>query len=324
DVHPPHSGQHPFDEEDLGRAAEEQDRPELDRLVDEDLQRVGARPRQPVHVLGGVVRLVDAPQDGRAVLQAVEPVDVEVVQDEEEQHLRRHRPVRHQAEAREPRARVDPHDQVLDDQAEDVALQQCIEQEIRPEPIAEELLPPIVGVEALERDQHQRAAHDQDEGEDVPGHGRQMPSTAPSLSGSCDHRTIPNRSPTATASAPARLMPLAPIFSSSSATTPMRFSPTTWKHTVSFADRPALAAAARNAAASSGTMNTSPWPPHVENPHVPTRDTPAARSDASTRPISPGLSAMAIWNECSLVTFMRPASPRPCAAASSAPPAPAR
>ena len=54
-----------LDERHLGRGSEQHDGRELDGLVDQNLERMRAGARDPVHVGGGVVGLVHAPQPGR-------------------------------------------------------------------------------------------------------------------------------------------------------------------------------------------------------------------------------------------------------------------
>jgi len=57
DVHPPDRAHGPLEHRDRGRRPEEDDRRELDRLVDQDLERMRPDPRQPVDLGDGVVRV---------------------------------------------------------------------------------------------------------------------------------------------------------------------------------------------------------------------------------------------------------------------------
>src|SRR5262249_56516083 len=103
-----------------------------------------------------VMRLVEAPQVPIPVLPAVHPVDIEVVADEEDRHLKPHRPVREQLEPRKPADGIEPRDDDReDDDAQDVALRDGIEREIVEKPFAQELLTPAVWNDPLEeREQH--------------------------------------------------------------------------------------------------------------------------------------------------------------------------
>src|SRR5262249_21640177 len=97
-VHPPRRVDDLLEHDHLRTSAEEYDGSELHRLIDQDLERVGSGAREPVHVFGGVVRLVDAPEVLVVVLPAMKPVDVEIVHHEEEQHLQAEWPASDQME----------------------------------------------------------------------------------------------------------------------------------------------------------------------------------------------------------------------------------
>ena len=168
DPEPPHRRDHALDERHLGGGAEEHHRRELDRLVDQDLERVRAQPGEPVDARVRVVGLVDPPQHRRGVLEAVEPVDVEVVRHHEERHLRRQRPGRDEPQPREAARPVHPQDERRDDEAHQVALDEGVADEVGPEALAEEALP-VVGEAPLQDPEQERPADDHGGGDDLPG-----------------------------------------------------------------------------------------------------------------------------------------------------------
>src|SRR5262249_49977334 len=157
-VHAPDRGDSAFPQSDFGGGAEQDDWRKLDRLVDQDLERVGSSSGEPVDVGHGVMSLMDSPQKSKPVLEPMETIDVEIVGDDKESDLRRHRPCRQKAMPRETRVTVRPGDERSDHKAQDVALEEVVKKQISKKPRPKQPLARVVGYAALQSDEQKRRA----------------------------------------------------------------------------------------------------------------------------------------------------------------------
>ena len=87
DIHAPYRIQQSLDGEDHGIGAQHDDRCELHRLVDDDLQCMRAGARQPVHLLIGMMRFMGTPEYPGMMLPPVEPINIKIMHHQEEKHL---------------------------------------------------------------------------------------------------------------------------------------------------------------------------------------------------------------------------------------------
>src|SRR6266542_1937943 len=104
------------------------------------------------------------------MLQAVEPVNVKVVRDEEEQELNGHRPTRHEVDSGKQMNAEKPADEPVDDQAQDIALENAVADEIHEEAGAKDLLPLVVRKDLLEPHEREGRPDDDDQRQNLPVH----------------------------------------------------------------------------------------------------------------------------------------------------------
>src|SRR5207244_697603 len=104
----------------------------------------------PVDLHRRMMGLVRPPEHGVSMLEAVEAVDIEIVDDEEACELRPYRQVAHEVKARQPRGAVEAPDDGVDHEAEHVALHQRIEDEVVEPAFSKDLLASIVREASLE------------------------------------------------------------------------------------------------------------------------------------------------------------------------------
>lgn len=141
DPHAGHDADRALVQHDVGRCAEQDHRGDLDGLVDDDLERVRPRAGDPVDLARRVVGLVQPPQQRDAVLGAVEPVDVEIVADDEQRELGGQRPAGDQAvTGRDAGGSGEPADQAVDHDRQHGALDQRVADQIDAEAAAPEPL----------------------------------------------------------------------------------------------------------------------------------------------------------------------------------------
>src|SRR6185437_3198729 len=115
------------------------DRRKFDGLVDNDLHDMRPRPCQPVHLLVRMMRLMRPPQQLAAMLRPVEPVDIEIMDHQEQQYLQRHRPMIQPAHRFQMPAPPHRLDQIIEDEdLQEIALDERIPDQVHPEPIPED------------------------------------------------------------------------------------------------------------------------------------------------------------------------------------------
>ncbi|OJW54268.1 MAG: hypothetical protein BGO55_11210 [Sphingobacteriales bacterium 50-39] len=113
---------------------------------------------QPVHLLIRVMRLVRTPEQFRMMLPPVEPINIKVMDDQEEQHLHRQRPGCDKVQGRQmPRPVHRRNDIVEYEDLEKIALDQCIPYQVYPEPLPEYGHPFLIRYLSLQPDKDAHA-----------------------------------------------------------------------------------------------------------------------------------------------------------------------
>src|SRR5262245_39904053 len=104
------------------------------------------------------------------MLKPVEAVDVEIVSYQEENDLHPNRPVRHKIQSCKSCSMIDPNNNGLNQNSENVALNDCVEKQIIPKSASKEWLSAIIRNRAFKNNDNCCAQQDKECGAHREGH----------------------------------------------------------------------------------------------------------------------------------------------------------